>query len=254
MVMIRSILVLLWVSVGAATALTAETARVDFNFQVRPLLSDRCFKCHGPDEKARKRKLRLDLREGIFKPLDDGLAVVKPGDTNHSEIIRRLYSADPEEQMPPPNSKLSLTSGEKELLLRWVVEGAEFKPHWSLIPPRTAAPPTPNRKGWVKNPIDAFVLARLEKELLSPAPEATRETLLRRLSFDLTGLPPSVEELAAFLADPSPEAYGRAVNATWLPQPTVNAWPWTGSIWRATPTPMGTRRTSLTICRPGAIG
>lgn len=212
MVMLRHNLVLFWVLTGAATTLTAETGRIDFNFQIRPLLSDRCFKCHGPDERARKQKLRLDLGEGLFKDLDGGLAIVKPGDTNRSELIRRVFSSNPEEQMPPPDSKLRLTPGERELLARWVAGGAEFKPHWSLIPPQATAPPTPGDAGWVKNSIDAFVLARLEKEGLSPAPEATRETLLRRLSLDLTGLPPSLEELEGFLADSAPDAYRRAVE------------------------------------------
>src|SRR5208337_2779689 len=139
-------------------------------------------------------------------------AVVKAGDTNRSELIRRIFSTNPEEQMPPPGSKLSLTAGERGLLLRWVAEGAEFKPHWSLIPPQAATPPKPARAGWVRNPIDAFVLARLEKEGLGPAPEAAPETLLRRISFDLTGLPPSGEEVESLLGAPSAEAYGRAVE------------------------------------------
>ncbi len=198
---------------GLLTSLpAAEPGRVDYNFQIRPLLSDRCFKCHGPDEKARKQKLRLDQHDGMFKELDDDFAVVKPGDTNHSELIRRIFATDPEEVMPPEDSHLKLSAAEKNLLVRWVAQGAEFKPHWSLIPVGKVSPPQPEHNNWIRNPIDAFVLARLDAEKLSPAPETSREVLLRRLAFDLTGLPPTITELDAFLADTSTNAYARAVE------------------------------------------
>jgi len=201
----------------------AEAGEVDFNFQVRPLLSDRCFKCHGPDEKARKKKLRLDLREGMFRKLDDGFAVVRPGNTNKSELIRRIFATDPDDQMPPPDSQLKLSVVEKDLLLRWVAQGAEFKPHWSLIPVEKISPPRMQNKSWPRNPIDKFVLAKLEAENLSPAPAAPRETVLRRLAFDLTGLPPTLEELDAFLADTSNHAYERAVGQ-YLSSPAYGEW------------------------------
>ncbi len=190
----------------------AEAGKIDFNFQVRPLLSDRCYKCHGPDEKARKKKLRLDTREGLFGELPDGLAVVRPGDTNKSELVRRIFAADPDDRMPPADSGLALSAAEKDLLRRWVAEGAEFKPHWSLIPVGKVSPPEPRNKTWARNPIDDFVLARMEAENLSPAGEAAPETWLRRLALDLTGLPPTIEELDAFLADDSTNACERAAG------------------------------------------
>ena len=161
----------------ALSARAAESGRVDYNFQIRPLLSDRCYTCHGPDDKARKKKLRLDTREGMFKELEDGFAVVRPGDTNRSELVRRIFTTDEDDVMPPADSKLKLSAAEKALLQRWVAEGADFKAHWSLIPVEKISPPTPRDAKWVRNPIDAFMLARLEAEKLSPAPEAARETL-----------------------------------------------------------------------------
>ncbi len=194
------------------TATAAEPGRVDFNSQIRPLLSDRCYTCHGPDDKARKKKLRLDTREGIFQELEDGFFVVRPGDTNRSELVRRILTTDEDDVMPPADSKLKLSATEKALLQRWVAEGADFKAHWSLVPVEKISPPTPRAAKWVRNPIDAFILTRLEAEKLSPAPEAARETLLRRLALDLTGLPPTPGELDSFLADRSPQAYERAVE------------------------------------------
>ena len=210
--MLRICLNLSFVLALAAAVPAAESSRVDYNFQIRPLLSDRCFKCHGPDEKARKKKLRLDTREGMFKELDEGWAVVRPGDTNRSELLRRIFTDNEDDIMPRPDSNLTLTPAEKDLLLRWVAEGAEFKPPWSLIPVAKVSPPAPRNDHSTKNPIDAFIRARLEKENLAPAPAASRETLLRRIAFDLPGLPPSVAEMDAFLADTSPSAYEHAVE------------------------------------------
>ena len=203
----------LWLAVVApAAAFGAGQSNIDFNFQVRPLLSDRCFKCHGPDEKARKAKLRLDLREGILKELEDGWAVVKPGDPAKSEMVRRIFATDDDDLMPPPKSNLKLSAAEKELLKNWIAQGAEIKPHWSLNRVQPVEPPRPRHTASLKNPIDAFVVARLETEGLKPAPEASRETLIRRLALNLTGLPPTVAEIDSFLADPSPDAYARVVE------------------------------------------
>ena len=196
----------------ALSAKAVEPGRVDYNSQIRPLLSDRCFKCHGPDEKARKKKLRLDSREGMFKELKDGFAVVRPGDPTRSELVRRILTTEGDDVMPPADSKLKLSPAEKALLQRWVAEGADFKAHWSLIPVEKILPPQPRDAQWVRNPIDAFILARLDAEKLSPAPEAPRETLLRRLALDLTGLPPTLAELDSFIADQSPQAYTVAVE------------------------------------------
>ncbi|MEI2723732.1 MAG: DUF1549 domain-containing protein [Verrucomicrobiota bacterium] len=196
----------------ALSAKAAAAGRVDYNSQVRPLLSDRCYTCHGPDDKARKKKLRLDTREGMFKELADGRAVVRAGDTNRSELVRRILTADDDDVMPPADSKLKLSAVERDLLQRWVAEGADFKAHWSLIPVEEVLPPPPHDTKWGRNPIDAFILARLETEKLSPAPEAARETLLRRLALDLTGLPPTLAEVEAFLNDQSPQGYEAAVE------------------------------------------
>ena len=206
---------LLWLALATLCAKTDAAqlpARVDFNHHIKPLLSDRCFVCHGPDEKARKGKLRLDTKEGAFKALTDGKFVIKPGDAANSELIHRITSSDPDEVMPPPKANLALSADEIALLKKWVTQGAEWKKHWAFIPVgEVAAPATKNRK-WARNDIDRFVLARLEAEHLKPSPEATRERWLRRASFDLTGLPPSPPEIDTFLADKSPEAYGKVAD------------------------------------------
>jgi Protein of unknown function (DUF1553)/Protein of unknown function (DUF1549)/Concanavalin A-like lectin/glucanases superfamily/Planctomycete cytochrome C len=189
----------------------AAGEKIDFNFQIRPLLSDRCFTCHGPDSRARKKELRLDTKEGLFKQLDTNSFVVKPGDANQSELIRRIFAMD-DDLMPPEKSLRVLNDAEKNLLRRWVEQGAEYKPLWSFIPVEKVLPPEPAKKDWAKNPIDDFVLAKLDAENLSPSPAASRETLLRRVSLDLTGLPPRAEDLDSFLADTSSDAYARAVE------------------------------------------
>ena len=151
-------------------------------------------------------------RDGSRKELEDGWAVITPGDPAKSEVIRRTFATNEDDLMPPPASQLKLAPAEKELLRKWIAQGAEYKPHWSLLPVAKVSPPTPGDNSWVKNPIDAFVLAKLDDEKLSPSPEAARETLLRRLALNLTGLPPTTAEMDAFLADKSPDAYERAVQ------------------------------------------
>lgn len=195
--------------------LSAAEPAISFNHQIRPLLSDRCFTCHGPDENARKGKLRLDLEADSRKPLDDGWQAIKPGDPARSEVARRILSTDPDELMPPPDSNLKLSPEEKALLEAWIAQGAQYEAHWSFIPvPEMVPVPTVASRTEVRNPIDAFVQAKLAAAGLKPAGEADRTTLIRRLSFDLTGLPPSPEEVAAFVVDESPGAYDRLL--TWL--------------------------------------
>jgi len=209
------VVILLWLALAAPGEIANAApppARVDFNYHIKPLLSDRCFLCHGPDEKGRKGKLRLDTQEGAFKALTDGKFIIKPGDAANSELIHRITSDDPEEVMPPPKSNLALSTDEIALLQKWVTQGAEWKKHWSFLPVgKVAVPETKNRK-WARNDVDRFVLARLEAERLKPAPEATRERWLRRASFDLTGLPPSPADIDAFLADKSPDAYAKVAD------------------------------------------
>ena len=209
----RSVLVALCLAAITTTGVFANgPVEVDFNFHIRPVLSDRCFKCHGPDEKARKGKLRLDTREGALKELEDDWAVIKPGDPSKSELVRRILATDEDDLMPPPKSNLKLSPTEKELFKRWIAEGAEYKSHWAFIPVQPVTPPKPHDGDGMKNPIDAFVRARLVAEGLQPAPEASREILIRRLALDLSGLPPTPAEIDAFLADTSPQAYERVVE------------------------------------------
>src|SRR3954470_20892760 len=189
----------------SARAFAAEPAP-DFNRDIRPILSENCYKCHGPDEAARKGKLRLDTREGAIA-VRDGTAAIVPGKTAESELLKRLESDDPEEVMPPPKSRKKVTPAQREKLRQWIAAGAPWGKHWAYVPPRAEPPPPVKNGAWPRNGIDRFILARLERDGLVPAPEANRTTWLRRVSFDLTGLPPSLAELDAFLADQSPEAH-----------------------------------------------
>jgi len=191
----------------AASIAAASDKDITYNRDIRPILFDNCFSCHGPDSASRQADLRLDRREAAV----DKKAIV-PGDADASEMIRRILSDDGGEQMPPPETKKKLTAAQKQLLLRWVKEGAEYQPHWSLIAPTQPAVPTVRNAGWVRNPIDNFIAGRLEAEGLSPAPEADRRTLARRVSLDLTVLPPTPELVVEFVNDKSPDAYERLVD------------------------------------------
>jgi Protein of unknown function (DUF1553)/Protein of unknown function (DUF1549)/Concanavalin A-like lectin/glucanases superfamily/Planctomycete cytochrome C len=204
----------LWFAVCFVFPLLAGSLpdKVDFNYDIKPLLSDRCYACHGPDEKARKAKLRLDVKEGAFKALDEGMFVIKPGDLAKSEVYRRITTSDADDRMPPPKSNLSLSQDEVALLGRWIEQGAEWKRHWSFIPVSDVTAPQVNDNTWPRNEIDRFVLARLEREGLQPAKPASKERWLRRVTFDLTGLPPALDEIDAFMADNSPRACERVVD------------------------------------------
>jgi hypothetical protein len=190
----------------------ADPDRVDFGRQIRPILSDRCFHCHGPDEADRKGGLRLDTQEGALAETPSGAHAVVPGDLDASELIWRITSDDDLDRMPPPDSGRSLSDEEIDLLRRWVAQGADWEQHWSFNPVGEVPIPDVGDPTWPSNPIDRFILARLDAEGLPPAPEADRERLIRRLSLDLTGLPPSVAEIDAFLADDRPDAYERLVD------------------------------------------
>ncbi len=185
---------------------------VDFNFHVKPILSDRCFKCHGPDDRARKANLRLDVEESAFGRLPSGRRAIVPGWPGRSELVRRITSADPKVMMPAPDSLLTLNDLEKAILVRWIEQGAEWKPHWSFIPPAKTAPPAVKAATWPRSDLDRFVLAAMERRGLAPNPEAGRETYIRRVTFDLTGLPPTVAEVDAFVADGAPDAHERLVD------------------------------------------
>ncbi len=181
----------------------AEPSRkpVDFNFQVRPILSDKCFKCHGPDARNRKAELRLDIREGAFGETPTGARAVVPRDLEASELYQRITAEDESVRMPPKSLGRTLSPEEIDVLKRWIEQGAEWKAHWAFLPPVAAPAPAVKDTAWSRNPIDRFVLARLEAEHRSPAPEAGKERLIRRVTYDLTGLPPTLAEIDAFLAD-----------------------------------------------------
>ena len=202
------------VAVVSPALLRAEdaTRRVDFNRDVRPILSDVCFKCHGPDAAQRKGDLRLDTDDGAKADLGEGRRAVIAGDANASELFRRITSKDADLVMPPPDAERKLSPAQVATLKAWIDQGARWQKHWSFLKPVKPALPAVAKKEWVRTPIDAFILSRLESEGLAPSPEADRTTLLRRVTLDLTGLPPSPEEVETFLADHSPEAYERVVD------------------------------------------
>ncbi|RMH12753.1 MAG: DUF1553 domain-containing protein, partial [Planctomycetota bacterium] len=187
---------------------------VQFNRDIRPILSDRCFPCHGPEEASREATggLRLDSFEGATVDLGDGRRPLVPGDPASSVIIQRLLASDPDDRMPPPDSHLTISPSEIDLIARWIAQGGEYSKHWSFVPPIRPELPHVNNESWCRNPIDRFILARLEAINIEPSPEADRETLIRRLSFDLTGLPPTPEQIDAFIADESDDAYERLVD------------------------------------------
>ena len=198
---------------GTGVAAPKSSSKViDFNRDIRPVLSDNCFKCHGPDEKERKAKLRLDRHEDALKAAKSGDFAIVPGDIKKSKLIERITATDEDDVMPPPKTKKQLSQQQKDLLTRWIAEGAKWQSHWAFEAPKRPTPPEVKDKRAVRNDIDRFVLARLEKEKLKPSPETDKTTLVRRATLDLTGLPPTPEEVDAFLADNSPEAYEKVVD------------------------------------------
>jgi hypothetical protein len=180
---------------------------IEFNRDIRPILSENCYFCHGPDKRQRKSGLRLDERQAALD-----MEAIVPGKPDDSELVVRIFSDDPDEVMPPAKSPKKLTDAQKDLLRRWIEQGAEYQPHWAYVPPTRPEVPEVAARDRVRNPIDAFILKALEAKGLRPSPEADRRTLLRRLSLDLTGLPPSPEEVRAFVEDQAPDAYERQVD------------------------------------------
>jgi len=215
------VIILLWV--GSTTA--AEPARINFSRDILPILSDNCFFCHGPDQNNRKADLRLDTKEGALRTKDP---LILPGKSAESELILRVTSDDKEELMPPPKSNRILTPAQIELLKRWIDDGAVWGKHWAYEAPQRPQPPEVKDKAWPKNAVDRFILARLEQDGLQPAPAAPKETLIRRVTLDLTGLPPTPEEIDAFLRDGSDNAYETLVDRL-LKSPHYGermAWEW----------------------------
>ena len=198
-------------SVSAEQSESAQ-ATVNYNLDVRPILADNCFACHGPDAKARQADLRLDTKAGAFSE-PSGYPVIVPGKPEESELHLRIASNDDHYRMPPADFNKTLTSEQIEVVTQWIREGAKWEEHWAFTVPVRPTLPDVKNPDWIRNPIDAFILSRLEKEKLSPASEADKRTLIRRLSFDLTGLPPTREEIHKFLEDDSPDAYEKMIDA-----------------------------------------
>ncbi|MEM7602920.1 MAG: DUF1549 domain-containing protein, partial [Verrucomicrobiota bacterium] len=193
------------------TELAVATGEIEFNRDIRPILSDNCFFCHGPDEADRKADLRLDMESDALADLGGYAAIVK-GDAGASELVARIFDHDPDSIMPPPESSRRLTEQQKYLLKRWINEGAEWQQHWAFEKPAERELPEAPDEEWVVNGIDHFVLAELSEKALEPSPEASKETLIRRVSLDLTGLPPTVPEVDRFLNDTSDAAYEKVVD------------------------------------------
>lgn len=207
---VSSVLVLFGLS---AAPVFAADAPLRFSRDVLPILASKCFTCHGPDKEQRKAGLRLDQKDGLFAPMKSGDVAVVPGDAAKSVLALRIASTDPDEQMPPPDAPKSLTDAEKETLARWIAEGAPWTGHWAFEPLQEPTPPITAGDTWSRNPIDQFIrVAQIDKGL-APSPEADRRTLIRRLSFDLLGLPPTPDAVDAFVNDARPNAYEQLVDS-----------------------------------------
>lgn len=191
-----------------------DTDQLSYNFHIRPILSDNCFACHGPDANKRESGLRLDTEEGAYAALKENPSAhaIVPGNANASEIVNRLYSSDENELMPPPESNLKLSEEEKETIRKWIGQGAKYEPHWAFVPPVKSPLPQAGSGNWYNNEIDAFILAALKRRGMQPNEPATKSHLLKRLSFDLTGLPPSAELIREFVSDDSPEATEKIID------------------------------------------
>ncbi|MDA0806375.1 MAG: PSD1 and planctomycete cytochrome C domain-containing protein [Planctomycetota bacterium] len=191
---------------------SAAEAKIDFNRDIRPILSDNCYACHGPDESHREGGFRLDRKDSAFGKTDSDSVVIVPGKPDASELIARIVTDDVDLRMPPADSTKSLSKDQIDLLKRWVEQGATWQEHWAFMPPVKREPPTVSRADWVRNPIDSFILKRLDDEGLKPSPTASKESLIRRVTLDLTGLPPTLDEVDAFLNDHSEDAYAKVVD------------------------------------------
>ncbi|MDB6073855.1 MAG: Planctomycete cytochrome [Verrucomicrobiaceae bacterium] len=237
-----------------AVASNAFGGKIDFQQDVRPILSDRCFKCHGPDVDKRKAGLRLDVREDSLKPAKSGEHAVVPGKPDASELIARIFSADEKEIMPPPEMKKPLSEEQKVILKRWIAEGAEYQPHWAYVKPVTPYSPPVKQTAWVRNPIDAFVLAKLEASGMRPAAPATLQALARRAALDLTGLPPPPKPSLPSSETPLTTATRLLLTLCSPHLITVNAGRGVGWILPVTLIPMAMRRTVNGVSGPIATG
>jgi hypothetical protein len=195
------------VFIGFATIALADQTNLDFNRDIRPILAENCFYCHGQDPNKRAADLRLDTQQGAIES-----GAVVPSNVEASELIQRIFSEDPDTTMPPPSSNRRVSAEQKEILKQWIAHGAHYSPHWAFTTPTRPTPPDVKNPGWVRNPIDQFVLEKLEANSLAPSPEADRTTLIKRLYSDFIGLPPSPAEIDAFVADTHPNAYENLID------------------------------------------
>lgn len=207
----KRILTILSVLLLVATAVQAQ-GLVSFSREIRPILSDNCFSCHGPDEKQRKAGLRLDVRDEALKAAKSGAFAIVPGEVKKSALLKRINSADPGEAMPPPKAHKVLTSAQKLKLRQWIAQGAKYEEHWSFVAFAPVKLPAVRRRDWPRNPLDHFVLSRMESAALAPSTEAAKEVLIRRVTLDLTGLPPTLAEVDAFVADTSAQGFEKVVD------------------------------------------
>src|SRR6266851_1001188 len=195
-------------SSSAADAPNADNSKIDFNQDIRPILSKNCFVCHGADEGNRKAKLRLDVREEALKPRKGGKPAIAPAHPENSRVIKKVAAGE----MPPEETGNKLTPQQLETIRKWIDQGAAYAEHWAFVKPKKSSLPPVRDKSWPRNPIDYFILSRLENEGLKPSPEADRLLLLRRASLDLRGLPPTPAEVEAFAKDQSPNAYEKMID------------------------------------------
>src|SRR3954463_6160258 len=205
------VLTFAYLAIFASDVAAAENT-LHYRRDILPILSDRCFKCHGPDSATRKAGLRLDQPDAAKAVLDSGATAIVPGKPAESAVVLRIASKDPDEMMPPPDSGKVLSDAERALLRRWIEQGAKYEKHWAFVAPVRPVVPEVKRHDLLHNPIDNFVIAKLEAEKLEPAPRASKERLIRRLYFDLIGLPPTLSEIDAFLTDNSPGAYEKLAD------------------------------------------
>lgn len=196
-----------------ATAMRELPDQLDYNIHVKKVLSDKCFSCHGPDAAKQKADLRLDLADAAYEKLtESGLKAIRPGNISKSEVAHRILSTQEDYMMPTPESHLNLNATEKAILLKWIDQGAEYKPHWAFVAPKQPDLPAVRNTNWAQNDIDRFVLHKLEQEGIEPSGRASKESLIRRVAFDVTGLPPGIAAIDSFLNDSSPEAYEKMVD------------------------------------------
>jgi hypothetical protein len=195
---------------GTPTAPAVARARVDFQREIRPILSDNCFLCHGPDESTRKANLRLDLREGALAERRNGVPIV-PGKPDDSLLYKKITEENPARRMPPLSTHKTLSDEQKATIRRWIEQGADWKQHWAFVAPERSPVPSVKNQKWARTPIDRFLLAKIEQAGLTPNPEGDRRALVRRVSLDLTGLPPNPDDISAFVSDTSPDAYAKVV-------------------------------------------